>query len=39
LTRDIARGTAIGYGDVRLDETALSVRLRRQQDAQVGGGN
>lgn len=38
VTRDIARGAAIGYGDVRLDESVLSVRLRREQDAAVVGG-
>jgi predicted homoserine dehydrogenase-like protein len=32
VTRDIARGEALGYNGVRLDESVLSVRLRREQD-------
>jgi predicted homoserine dehydrogenase-like protein len=33
LQRDIPRGQALSYTDVRLDESALHVRLRRRQDA------
>ncbi|MGN6696882.1 MAG: NAD(P)H-dependent oxidoreductase [Thermomicrobiales bacterium] len=33
LRRDVARGTALTYDDVELDESALVVRLRRKQDA------
>lgn len=33
VLRDIPRGQALTYGDVRLDEDLLSVRLRRRQDA------
>ncbi|MDP9375167.1 MAG: flagellar biosynthesis protein FlgA [Chloroflexota bacterium] len=33
LRRDIPRGQALTYDDVRLDESAPAVRLRRQQDA------
>ncbi|MGN6359729.1 MAG: NAD(P)H-dependent oxidoreductase, partial [Thermomicrobiales bacterium] len=33
LRRDVARGTALTYDDVALDESALVVRLRRKQDA------
>lgn len=32
LVRDVPRGQALTYDDVRLDESVLSVRLRRQQD-------
>jgi predicted homoserine dehydrogenase-like protein len=33
VVRAIPRGQALTYADVRLDEAALHVRLRRQQDA------
>jgi predicted homoserine dehydrogenase-like protein len=33
LQRDIPRGRALTYADVRLDESALHVQLRRRQDA------
>lgn len=32
LVRDVPRGQALTYDDVRLDGSVLSVRLRRQQD-------
>jgi predicted homoserine dehydrogenase-like protein len=34
LLRDIPAGQAITHADVRLDETSLAVRLRRQQDGE-----
>ena len=33
VTRDVKRGEALAYGDVALDASVLSVRLRREQDA------
>jgi predicted homoserine dehydrogenase-like protein len=33
VRRDVPRGQALTYADVTLDETALHVRLRREQDA------
>lgn len=35
-TRALPRGAPLTYADVTLDETVLSVRLRRAQDALVG---
>lgn len=35
VTRDLSRGQALTYGDVELDASVLSVRLRREQDASV----
>jgi predicted homoserine dehydrogenase-like protein len=35
VTRDIARCETLTYADVALDESVLSVRLRREQDASV----
>ena len=36
VLRDIAKGQAITYADVRLDESVLSVQLRRRQEALTG---
>lgn len=35
VTRDLKRGEALTYADVALDESVLSVRLRREQDGIV----
>ena len=32
LKRDVARGTAIGYADVTLNEESFVVKMRRLQD-------
>ena len=39
VTRAVPRGQALTYADVELDESLLSVRLRREQDALVAATN
>ncbi len=36
LTRDIAAGEIIGWADVKIDESADAVRVRREMEAQFG---
>ncbi len=35
MLRDIAKGQALTYADVRLDESVLSVQIRRKQNLLV----
>ena len=38
LTRDVALGEVLTYADVRLDETALAVRMRREMEQAAASG-